>query len=183
VQPVAAQSGLSQREVARRISATPIQGSPVIRLRAESSDPAQARLLAGAAADALVDYAIELNSDNNQSSALFRRYVRAARQYRAARLDAARLKLTSPRLKRAQVRADVAQLRQQTAAALYQQSVAGQANTNLVQRLAPAAPATNDRSSTMQRLVAAGLLAGLLIGVGLAVWRGNRVTLRRFGGR
>jgi hypothetical protein len=183
VEPVARKTGLSPAEVADRVSATPVQGSPVIRVRATSGDPAEARVLADGASQALVNYAVELNSGNDQSSGLFRRYVRASEDYRSARIAAGRVKSTSPRFKQAQVRADVALLKQRTAGALYQQSLAGQATTNLVQRLAPAAPATDDRSSVLQRLIAGALIAGLLIGVGLAVWRANRVTLRRFGGR
>lgn len=183
VDPVSRQTGLSPVEVADRISATPIQGSPVIRIRATSSDSTEARVLADLAAGGLVSYAVELNSGNDQSSGLFRRYVRASEDYRAARIAASRLKPSNPRFRRAQVRSDVALLKQRTAGALYQQSLAGQATTNLVQKLAPAAPATDDRMSVLQRLLAAALIAGLLIGVGLAVWRANRVTLRRFGGR
>ena len=181
VRPVAEQSGLSEVEVARRLSATPVQGSPVIRVRAESGDAEEARALADAGAGALTDYAVELNSGTDQSRPLLRRYRAASRDYRRARISAAQLKVTDPDRRDAEVREDMARLKQQVAGVLYQQSLAGQATTGLVQRLAPAAPATNDRWPVMQRLVAAALIAGLLIGVGLAVWRSNRITLRRLG--
>ena len=181
--PVAAQTGLSRAEVARRISATPLQGSPVIRVHATANDGGEARRLADAAAAALVDYAFELNSGTEQSQPLLRRYRVASRRYRRAQARSSELPLDAPARQRAEVREDTARLKQQVAGALYQQSLAGQATTGLVQRLAPAAPATNDRWSVMQQLVAGGLIAGLLIGIGLAVWRSNRVALRRFGAR
>src|SRR4051812_8125761 len=53
VQPAAKKVGLSTREVADKVSATPIQGSPVIRVLANSKDGAQARRLADAVAASL----------------------------------------------------------------------------------------------------------------------------------
>jgi uncharacterized protein involved in exopolysaccharide biosynthesis len=182
IRPAARESGLSQREVARRISATPVQGSPVIRVRATGDDGEEARALADAAATALTEYAVELNSGTDQSQPLLRRYEAASRAYRRARFATTELAADDPDRRRAEVREDIARLKQQVAGALYQQSLAGQATTGLVQRLAPAAPATDDRWSVMQQLLAAAAIAGLLVGLGLAVWRSNRVALRRFGG-
>jgi uncharacterized protein involved in exopolysaccharide biosynthesis len=101
----------------------------------------------------------------------------------AAGARAQQLKPSSPGYKAAKAREDIARLKAQTAGALYQQSVAGQATMNLVQKLAPAAPATSDRNSVLQQFLAGGLIAGLLIGVGLAVLRTNRLTARRLGER
>jgi uncharacterized protein involved in exopolysaccharide biosynthesis len=183
VGPVARETGLSRGEVADRVSATPVEGSPVIRVRGTSGDAAEAERLADASATSLVEYAFELNSGTEQSKKLLRRYVAASKEYREARLAVARLDVSDPRRRDAHVQEDIARLEQQTAGALYQQSLAGQATTNLVQRLAPAAPATSDRAEVLQQFVAGALIAGLLIGVGLAVARGNRLTLRRLGAR
>lgn len=181
VRPAARASGLSPTEVADSVSATPVQDSPVIRIRATSSDPDEAVKLAQAAAGALVEYAFQLNSGTTQSVPLRRRFLAASRNLRSAHAASARLKPNTPRWRAAQTEEDLARLQMQTAAALYQQSQAGQSTTNLVQRLAPAAPATSDRDSVLQQLAAAGLIAGLLIGVGLAVARENRLTARRTG--
>ena len=181
VRPAARESGLSPTEVADSVSATPVQDSPVIRIRATSDDAGEAVRLAQAAAGALVDYAFELNSGTTQSVPLRRRFLAASRNLRLAHAASESLKPNTPRWRAAQTREDLARLQMQTAAALYQQSQAGQSTTNLVQRLAPAAPATSDRDSVLQQLAAAGLIAGLLIGVGLAVARENRLTARRTG--
>lgn len=181
IDPVSHETGLSKSAVVDHISATPVEGSPVIRIRGTSKDADEARRLADSAASSLTAYARRLNSRSSSTDDLRRRYIRASRRYRAARALIARLKLNDPRRKRASVRADVTHLEQQTAAALYGQSQAGQATTNLVQRLAPAAPATSDRDQVLERLLAAALIAGLLIGIGLAVARSNRVAARRLG--
>ena len=181
--PVARRSGLSSTVVADRVSATPVQGSPVIRIIATSKDSAEAVLLADATAGSLVRYAVKLNSGESASSRLLRRFVAASRRARKARAAVLRLKPDDPRRRAAQTREDIALLEQRTAGILYQQSQAGQATTNLVRELAPAAPATDDRWSVLQQLVAGALIAGLLTGVGLAIMRSRRVALRRLARR
>jgi capsular polysaccharide biosynthesis protein len=181
VEPVARRLDLPPEEVASRISATPIQGSPVIRVIATGKDSAQTRRLADGMADSLVDYAMELNAGEQRGQRLLRRYVAASRDYRRASLEAARFDSDDERRRPFQVRADIARLKQTVSGVLYQQAVAGQATLNLVQKLAPAAPPSSDRDEVLQQALAGGLIAGLLIGIGLAVWRTNRLTARRLG--
>lgn len=183
VTPVANEFGLDPEETAGRISATPLQGSPVIRVIATGKDEAETQALADAAADSLVKYAFDLNSGADEGDRLLRRYVAASRDYRRASLEAARLDQSDRRRRGPQVRADIARLKQTVAGTLYQQALAGQATINLVQKLAPAAPPSSDREKVLQQALAGALIAGLLIGIGLAVWRTNRVTVRRLGGR
>jgi uncharacterized protein involved in exopolysaccharide biosynthesis len=71
----------------------------------------------------------------------------------------------------------------QTAGFLYQQSQAGQATTNIVQKLTPGGRATSDRDAMLKDLIAGALIAGLLIGVGLAVARENALARRRTAAR
>jgi capsular polysaccharide biosynthesis protein len=182
VNPVAREFDLTPVEASERLSATPIQGSPVITVHATGKNAGETRRLADAAADSLVDYAAELNAGREQGDRLLRRYVAASRDYRRASLEAAEFDTDDPRRRRPQVQADIARLKQTVAGVLYQQSISGQAHINLVQKLAPAVPPTSDREDVLQQALAAALIAGLLIGVGLAVWRTNRVTARRLGG-
>jgi hypothetical protein len=183
ISPVASRFGLSRDEVARRISATPIEGSPVIRIRATSRDRNEAVRMADSTAGSLVRYAITLNSGSDASAQLLRKFVAASRDLQNATAASRKLKLNDPRRKAAKTREDIAQLRLQTASGLYQQSQVGRANLNLVQRLAPAASATSDRAQVLQQLGAGALIAGLLIGIGLAIYRGNRLVVRRLGDR
>jgi capsular polysaccharide biosynthesis protein len=179
VTPVANRFQLSSAEVASRVSATPIQGSPVIRVRATAKEASQARRLSDAVANSLINYAVRLNSHSPRTDQLFRDYKAASKQVQEASAKARLYGPKDPRYRAAKTREDIARLRAQTAAALYQQSISGQATLNLVQKLAPAAPATSDRDSVLQQFAAGGLIAGLLIGVGLAVLRFNRQTTRR----
>jgi uncharacterized protein involved in exopolysaccharide biosynthesis len=183
ISPVAKKLRLSPADVADRVSATPVQGSPVIRVRATGKDGGEARRLADAMAGSLVTYAIDLNTGSEESARLLRNFKAATKRMQAAGARAARLKPTSRAHEVAKAREDIARLKAQTAGALYQRSVAGQATTNLVQKLAPAAPATSDRNSVLQQFIAGALIAGLLIGVGLAMLRANRLTARRLGAR
>ena len=180
IEPVARETGLTPAEVVDTVSATPIQGSPIISIRATTGDPAQSVRVADAAAESLVDYAVELNSGRDLSDDLLTRYRDAAADFREARLEASRGGRGSRR-ERLETRADTAKLKRDTLGFLYSQSQAGQATVNLVQKLAPAAAAESDRAEVLQDYLAAAVIAGLLIGVGLAVARANAVARRRLG--
>jgi uncharacterized protein involved in exopolysaccharide biosynthesis len=175
--------GLPPAQVADQVSATPIQGSPVIRVRATSKKSGEARRVADAAAASLVHYALDLNSGSEQSARLLRDFKQATREMEAHGARARRFPPTSARYKRAKTREDIARLEAQTAGALYQRSLSGQATTTLIQKLAPAATPTSDRNSVLQQFIAGGLVGGLLIGIGLALLRGNGVSRRRAGAR
>jgi hypothetical protein len=183
IAPIARRFNLSQVEAAKRVSATPIEGSPVIRVRGSSRDKVQAVQIANTAAGSLITYAVRLNSGTTASSRLLNRFLRASRNLQNATAASRKFKLNDPRRRAAKSREDIARLQFQTAAGLYQQAQVGRSNLNLVQKLAPAAPATSDRDSVLQQFVAGGLIAGLLIGVGLAILRTNRLVARRLGVR
>jgi hypothetical protein len=155
----------------------------VIRVRGSSHDKVQAVQIANTAAGALITYAVRLNSGATASSNLLKRFLAASRRLENATAAAGKFKLDDPRRRAAKSREDLARLQFQTAASLYQQAQVGRSNLNLVQRLAPAAPATSDRQSVLQQYVAGALIAGLLIGVGLAILRTNRLVARRLGAR
>jgi uncharacterized protein involved in exopolysaccharide biosynthesis len=178
VTPVARKLHLDPRDVVHRVSATPIQGSSVIRVRATGDTTDDARRLADAAASSLVDYAITLNSGRAGGLRLLARFKVASREFRRAATALAR---NGGRGAAAQTRVDAAKLAMDTAGFLYTQSQAGQAITQLVQKLAPADEPTSDRGSVLQDLLAGGAIAGGLIGVGLALARANAMARRRLG--
>jgi capsular polysaccharide biosynthesis protein len=181
VGPAARETRIPPSELTGSLSATPIQGSPIIAIRGTSEDEQEAVRIANAGADALVDYAVKLNSGRTISDDLLQRYRSAAEDYRSARIDLARAPARGPRRERIETRLDTAKLKRDTVGFLYSQSQAGQATVNLVQKLAPATTATSDRDEVLQDYLAAALVAGLLIGVGMAVARANSVTRRRLG--
>ena len=183
VEPAAAEVQITPREAVDRTSATPIQGSPVIRVIATGEDSAQTVRLADATADALVEYAEELNSGAGQSPQLLKRFRAASRELRAIGSDLrrARRRNRERTVRRLEAQEDIARLEMQVAGTLYQNSQSGQATIGLVQKLAPAGRAKSDRDEYLRKLVAGGAVGGLLIGIGLAVWRGNAVARRRLG--
>lgn len=179
ISPVARQLHMSPSAIAAQVSATPIQGSPVVAVDATATDSGQAVQLADAMSTSLIQYALTLNSGNAASHQLLARFRAASRAYEAATQTLQSAPPHSAQARSAQTQVNVARLQLQTVGTLYSQSQAGQSNENLVQKLAPAAPATSDRNSVLQRYLAAGLLAGLLIGVGLAIERTNRLQRQR----
>ena len=170
VEPAARQAGVTPADAVRDLSATPVEGSAVIRVSAETKDAGQAQRLADGAADALAAYAARLNRNNPDTPRLLRQFVADSRAVRDATTAVGKAKSAAER-KSAQTSLAVAKLRQQTDGALYQQSQSGGGSTTLVRKIAPAAAATSDRSSMLQRYVIAALIAGALIGGGLAMAR------------
>ena len=184
IRPVARKSGRTPLYVVKHVGANPIQGSPVVRVVAVGKDSAEVVRLADLTADSLVDYAIELNAGRSTSKRMLKRFLADAK--RLERINAKRdraAKRNSDNLRALNTQSQVAELRMRTAGALYQQSQVGQAETELVQKLAPAARPTNDRKSVLQEYAAGAALAGILIGVGLAVARANALARRRLGER
>jgi hypothetical protein len=177
VSDVARRTGMSRLDVIQNISATPVEQTPVVRIRATASSPQQAQRMADATGDALVAYARSLNSKNPDTPRLLKRFIADSKELRAA------TKALSQGQKGADTRADVASLQKTTDALLYQQSKAGDSATSLVQKLAPASIAKSDRSSVLQQLLLAAVIAGALIGIGLALARAHSQTRRRLAPR
>jgi hypothetical protein len=173
-------TGLPPTEVVDRVDATPIPGSSVIRVITTGGSAGQTRQLADASSAALVDYAIKLNSGRVASRRILDRFRRAS-----LKLSEEQAKLRRTRRERARreqrTRVDIARLNRDTAAFLYGQSQNGQAFTELVQQLAPAEPSKSDRDDVTKEFAAGAAIAGLLIGIGLALMRANALARRRLG--
>lgn len=179
VNPVAKRLHMSPLYVEEHVGAVPIQGSPVVRVLATSKSSAEAVALANASADSIVKYAANLNAGKTESAKIRRRFVAASRDLQAANAEMARLRPNDPKRGAVQTRIDNDKLETQSMSYLYGQSQLGEAFTGLVQLLAPATRAKSDRVSVLQDYLAAALVAGLLLGIGLAVWRANRMVQRR----
>ncbi len=178
VQRAARLSGLTPREVRVQTSATPVEGAPVLRVHAEAKEARLAERLANATGESLVAYAQVLTSSNPDTPRLLKRYARDSRDLRLATKALGNAKSDRAR-QRAQQQVDLATLRRNADAALYGQSRAGGSATSLVQQIAPASAASSDRFSVLQQYVIAAIIAGGLIGVGLAVARASAANRRR----
>lgn len=177
--PVAKRTGLSKQAVASKISASPVKDSPIIRVEAESKIKPRAIVMANQTAEALQRYAVVLARSNPDTKRLFRRFKRASHEFTVAEKRAIRAHTKRRGEEAADTAFELARLRRNSTASLYQTSLGGQATTNAVQILAPARTAESDRRSVLERLLAAGLLGGLAIGIALAYVRGrNRIPSR-----
>jgi capsular polysaccharide biosynthesis protein len=173
VNSISRRTGLSRRQVIQSMTATPVEQTPVVRIQAEASSSQQASRIANAAADALVKYAASLNESNPDTPRLLRQYIAHSEEIRIA------TKALQRGEKGAATRLDLANLQQRTDVFLYQASVAGDASTSLVRKLAPASIPESDRTSVFEQLLLAAVVAGTLIGVGLALARAHSQSRRR----
>lgn len=184
VAPVAEGLALEPGDVRARLTASPVPESPIISVRATGSKADEAVRLANAGAARLVEYVRSLGRDESDEADILRRY-------RSARLAAARARARRDRLEAAdalagesaarqrslsRANADIAtsELQAESLADAYRQAQSSRAAGDLVQVLTPAAGASSDARSALQRLLLLAGAVGLVTGVGLAVVLANR---------
>jgi len=187
--PVSKELQLSQGVVATSLSATPIPDSPIIRIIAKAPAAPTAQAIANAGASALTGYVTSTNRQDPDATRLFGEYQNLASQKAQNDQQLAQDNQTlnsqpgnsalRAKIARETAKASVFALRLSALNGAYTSAEDNQASANIITPLTPAAAASSDRSSKAQKLGGAGLLAGLVIGVALAMWRANWVTRRR----
>jgi uncharacterized protein involved in exopolysaccharide biosynthesis len=159
------------------ITATPIPGSPLIRVTATGSSEGDAVTVANAAAGSLLKYARNYGSKTDSSTAIYRDYKAAAlrvshAQAKAGTLAAAyshnRSAALKHRLSVAQSNVEAAKLKRDSLRFDYAQSQQSTRFTPAVHTFTTAAGATSDRTSMMEILGLIGLVAGAALGAALA---------------
>lgn len=192
VDPVAKAIGIEPAKVQRRVSASPIPESPVFTIKATGPDEESAVRLANAMADQVVVYSRELNDRDPDASALLAEYKDTASTAasRQARVDYLRDRLGDPpsarqrrALAEAQASRDFWRLREQAVEQRYLAATSGETSSQLMQVLNRAETARSDESRWVQILAFAGLVGGLLLGLGLATMYANHVVRRRLSAR
>jgi len=183
VDKVAASVGMSSDQVRGAISASPVPESPIIRVTATGNSSERAIALANATSGALVRYTTTLNRSATDSQQLLGRYRNAA--LRVSTLERRRNRLASnagrpEALNRVEADLETARLQASTLSAAYQSNQRGAGSSKLVDELTSATGATSDRWSKLQLLALAGGLAGLLLGLAVAMLRANRLARRSF---
>lgn len=177
VTDVAATTGLTEGEVAARISGSPVPESPIFRVLAEGADEQSAVTLANTTADSLRAYITTLNRDEAESTDLLAQYreaqtvvERLRRRLQAAQVAQRRNDNVANRraVDNASAALRSANLRANAIDTLYRQSVGGSVAANRVQVVNPAATAGNDAGSFRSRLMFSGLVLGALIGLAVA---------------
>ena len=183
LRPVSKSLHVSPKVLKDRLSASPIPESPVFIVEAKADTPTAAVETANAASSALEEYVTNLNRSNPDSQRLFKLFQDAALQYSrlqgaeaaaAGDYDVHPTSANREALDKARAEAEGALLRRETLRLSYQNSRQGQSSTSLVQVLSPAQEASSDRGTKLQIFTFAGLLAGVIVGLGLATWYVNR---------
>jgi capsular polysaccharide biosynthesis protein len=179
IRPASRQAGISPATARSRLSATPVPQSTLIRIDAKGPSSSGAIALANSASSALIGYVTKLNRDS-EPVAILSQYQAAQRALvRAQRRLAAAGNSGSARVQQAQLDLQTAQLKASSLDAAYRGSLANQPAPNLVQPLSPATTATSDFDSILQELLLIAAVAGIVLGIALALLRANRDLLRR----
>jgi len=185
IDPVGRELGVSPGEVAVRLDAAPIPESPVFEVRGDGASSEEAIQLANTATASLIDYVDELNEPDPSPAELLKDYQRAT--IKAEQLAARTRELRGARgargeaaFGRADAAQDAAQLRRDSLRARFRNAQENSTSAS-VAVLNPAAAAISDRWSRIQFFVFAGLAAGAVLGLGLAVLATNRLIRRQVG--
>jgi uncharacterized protein involved in exopolysaccharide biosynthesis len=183
-------TGLSRAQVRSRVDATSTPESPVFRISATGDTPEEAARLANAATAALVGYVrSNAGSGGGASGDPLEAYREAAAEAAAAGNVLDRVKTdyealptatNRERLETAQTEFDVADLRATALRESYLES--GGAAAALVRVESEADSGTAVRDKTWQKYVFAAGVAGLLIGLALAMLRAQSIARRRYAG-
>jgi len=167
--------GISPDEARARLDVSPVIGTTVVLVEGTGPTTSAAVKLSNGGADALISY-IQLLNNEQQVTGLLPQYRAALAQVAQARARLARLKATKPpdpgSTQQAQLDLQTAQLQVQSYSDEYLNQGAIPAPNDL-QLIAPAVRATSDFTSALERLLLAGLAAGLVVGVLLALASAN----------
>lgn len=175
-QAAAKAAGVSTKRAGDALRASAIAETPLFRVEAEDTDRKTAVKLANGGARALIRFVLDLNRRANLRSQILTKYDRAAKK--VAQLQR-QVSQAGPRARSVALRARLAKaiLRQNALGNLYSNSAAGEVTQNLLQIVRPAATASSDRNSTVERGALIGGLVGLLLGLALAA--GREASLQR----
>lgn len=184
VQAAARGAGVPVEDVRGNLDGSQVGGSTLIEVEARADSSRAAIAMANSAAEAMVDYVISLTRNTDQSRELFDDYRAAQRRFHEAD-DRVRRLLGTDRarrrpelLRRARLAADTAKLRAEDLAARYRQSTTEQMTASELDVIAPAATTESDREDVLQQLLVIGAVAGLVLGLALALLRSNWSLLR-----
>jgi hypothetical protein len=172
IDPASRAASISTNVARTRLSASATSDSPVVRIQATGPSKRAAVGLANYGARGLRKYVGDLN-DASASKKLLRRYQDVslrARQLSISADAAANGKAPADAVARAASEADAARIQASALKTAYENSLTTVGDTRL-EILSPATTASSDRTSRLELLTFAGLVAGTLLGAALAALR------------
>lgn len=189
--PAAKALGVPVTAVSSRIEAVPIPGEPTFTITATGSSPQEAIALDNAAVKAIVHFANVSQTQQGSPSQLLSEYthdqsladsLHSKSASLAGKLSSGVGGVTQKQVTRAQVAAQVAALQAQAAGSAYS-TLTQNGVAPVLDVFAPAASATSNRTTNIEKYAVVGAVAGLVLGVALAAlvggledWRDTRRT-------
>lgn len=183
IRPAARRLKLPAKYVADHVSATTVARTSTFLIYGTGSSEREAVAIANAVARTMRRYAQDTQNNPKVTRDLFSAYRAVASDKAEAEQTVNRLKrndrANTAEFARARARLDELTLREQTASQAYQLNQQSVSTGAIIQLLAPAVSATNDKSSKMQLYGVIGALAGALLASGIALLLAARRARRR----
>jgi len=178
VDPVAKKFRTTPADIRAHLLATDVPSSSIVRLQATGGSAKDAVGLVNAASNSLVAFLTNFNR-NNPDAVHLQKELQAAELALQADQAAAPRNLAHP-ASPAQQKASAALAAQRVVVAAlgsnYESTVLTEADSSLLQPLTSAHSASSDRRNKLEIAVFAALVAGIVVGLGLATLRANRVA-------
>ena len=173
--------GIPPAAAAERLSGSPVPGSTLINVEATGPNGPESIALANAGADALIDYVKKVNT-TDEADDLFRRYQKAQAKARRAEQRTQRLlrssRRNSPAATEARIEQDAAALKASDLANRYRAATVEANSASKLTLIGPANESESDRDDVLEQLLLIGAIAGLVLGLALALLRTNWPVLR-----
>lgn len=178
---IARQAKIPRLEVGQRVTATAVPDSPTFKLSATGDDAGAAVSLAGIATGEMRRFADESNQSQVEADTLLRRYRATSTEATDLRTRIARLRrqegvatggardAVRARIDKLSVEAEIAQLQVQTLGTLYSEARQNQQGAIRLGVVNPATTASSDRWRVFSGLLFAAVVAGTILGIGLAL--------------
>ncbi len=169
------------------ISATPLPGSPIVRVTATADSESGAIRVANVAAGALRDYAQTYEDTTGHTRTVYRRFKEAAARVnranilvrqRAVAYGKSPTQANKRALNRATTNLDAARLLRDALRVNYQLSQQNARSSPVLRSFSRADSASSDQFESVQVLGLLGLIAGAALGAALATLRLNRRVAR-----
>jgi len=190
--PVARRTGRSRADVAASLTAAPVPENPILRITGTGADEAEAMRLADAASRELERYVArtgdgrsalartlrDFRAESGEAAELRRRLSRLSAREERAEADATLPAPSAAERRRLSVAYETARLQADALGQMYRDRRAELSGTAGIQVISRPTSAADDTGTWLQRLVAGGLVAGLVVGAALALLLGARADRR-----
>lgn len=189
VDRIAPRLGVPKGEVSANLTAAPVPENPILRIVGSGASPEEAVRLTGVAAEQLERYVARTDASSKSVDAMLGEFRRESRRAADLKRELRRLEtrdaqasaigstVEAPSAEEEddlRVAYETARLRADALAQMFRDRQVELASTAGIQVISRPALAGDDRRSVLQRLIAVGLVAGVVVGSALAMLLGAR---------